>query len=142
MCICRRKIEFIADLVDRNIIEIVQLHGNESEDYIYELRKITNCTIIKAFHIKSSKDIIAANESSADYVMLDSGGGSGEAFDWSLIQEIRRPYFLAGGLTYDSERAIAKLHPFAVDASSSLERDGFKDKEKMTAFVNAVRQRK
>lgn len=137
------KIELIADLVARNIIEIVQLHGNESEDYIYELRKMTNCTIIKAFHIKSSKDIIAANESSADYVMLDSGGGSGEAFDWSLIQEIRRPYFLAGGLTYDNvERAIAKLHPFAVDASSSLERDGFKDKEKMTAFVNAVRQRK
>lgn len=136
------KIEVIADLVDRHIIDNVQLHGNEDEDYIKELRKSTQCTIIKAFRIERKADIDTANNSSADYVLLDSGSGSGETFDWSLIREINRPYFLAGGLTPANVRtAISKLQPFGVDASSSLETDECKDKEKMTSFVKAVRGR-
>lgn len=137
------KIEVIADLINRHIIEAVQLHGNEGEDYINALRKLTKCTIIKAFRIESREVIMAANHSSADYVLLDSGGGSGATFDWSLIREIKRPYFLAGGLTPGNVKvAIAEFQPFAVDASSSLETGGFKDKRKMTVFVNAVRKRK
>lgn len=136
-------IENISDLLEKGVIEAVQLHGNEDEDYINALRKQTDCAIIKAFQIKDTKDIAAANASSAEYVLLDSGGGSGETFDWSLIQEMKRPYFLAGGLTPDNVgAAIKKLHPFAADASSSLETEGFKDKEKMRAFVEAVRERK
>ena len=134
-------IDIIVDLIRSNVICAVQLHGNESEDYIKALKEITGITIIKAFQIKSQEDIKLANKSLADYVLLDSGGGSGETFDWSIINKINRPYFLAGGLTsHNVEIAIGKLNPFAVDASSSLETDGFKDKEKMTAFVNAVRQ--
>ncbi|MBQ8176428.1 MAG: phosphoribosylanthranilate isomerase [Oscillospiraceae bacterium] len=135
------KIEVIADLVKRNIIDIVQLHGNENQEYIAKLRKAVDCPIIKAFHIESEADIKSANESSADYILLDSGGGTGTAFDHSLIQNLTRPYFLAGGLTPENVgTAIKTLHPFAVDASSSLETDGFKDKMKMTAFVKAVRK--
>ena len=75
-------------------------------------------------------------------MLLDSGGGCGKTFDWSLLQEIKRPYFLAGGLTPQNvSKAIKQLTPYAVDASSSLETDGYKDKEKMKAFVNAVRKR-
>lgn len=136
------KAQVIADLVEKHIIEAVQLHGNESEEYIKNLRKLVNCKIIKAFRIKNREDIEVANNSSADYVLLDSGGGTGETFDWSLIQEMKRPYFLAGGLTpANVDMAIQKLQPFGVDASSSLETEGFKDKEKMAAFVNAVRER-
>lgn len=137
------EVERIVDLIGRNIIAAVQLHGNEDEEYIATLRKRTDCPIIKAFRVKSKADIEAANHSATDYVLLDSGSGSGEIFDWSLIKEMKRPYFLAGGLTCENVgTAIAELHPFAVDASSSLETDGFKDKEKMVAFVNAVRQGK
>lgn len=135
------KIEVIADLIKRKIIDVVQLHGNESEKYITGLRRVIDCPVIKAFRIESEADIASANQSSADYVLLDSGGGTGKVFDHSLLKDITRPYFLAGGLTPENvETAIKQLAPFAVDASSSLETDGFKDKIKMTAFVNAVRK--
>lgn len=135
------KIEVIADLIKRKIIDVVQLHGNESEKYITGLRRVIDCPVIKAFRIESEADIASANQSSADYVLLDSGGGTGKVFDHSLLKDIARPYFLAGGLTPENvETAIKQLAPFAVDASSSLETDGFKDKIKMTAFVNAVRK--
>lgn len=135
------KIEVIADLIKRKIIDIVQLHGNESEQYIEDLRRVIDCPVIKAFRIESEADIVSANNSSADYVLLDSGGGTGKVFDHSLLKDIARPYFLAGGLTPENvETAVKQLAPFAVDASTSLETDGFKDKIKMTAFVNAVRK--
>ena len=58
-----------------------------------------------------------------------------------LVRSCARPYFLAGGLIPENvETAVKQLAPFAVDASSSLETDGFKDKIKMTAFVKAVRK--
>lgn len=135
------KIEIIADLIKRKIIDIVQLHGNESEKYITGLRRVIDCPVIKAFRIESEADIVSANNSSADYILLDSGGGTGKVFDHSLLKDIARPYFLAGGLTPENvETAVKQLKSFAVDVSSSLETDGFKDKIKMTAFVNAVRK--
>lgn len=73
-------------------------------------------------------------------VLLDAGAGCGEVFDWSLLKDIKRPYFLAGGLTPKNVAdAIDRLHPYGVDTSSSLETDGVKDKLKMAAFVKAVR---
>lgn len=135
--------ENIEELIDKNIIDMVQLHGNEDENYINRLRQETNCKIIKAFRVAGCDDISKAIQSSADYVLLDSGGGSGETFDWSVIREngIDRPYFLAGGLEAANVcRAISELKPFAVDASSSLETAGCKNIEKMRAFVQAVRR--
>lgn len=133
-------IERITELLDRNIIEAVQLHGEEDEQYIGELRMRSSCTIIKAFRVKDLEDIKKANHSSADYILLDSGAGSGKNFDWSVLKQVTRPYFLAGGINAQNVgQAIGELSPFGVDASSSLEMNGLKDKEKMTAFVNAVR---
>lgn len=135
-------IKTISELLNNGVIDAVQLHGNEDEAYINELRRLTDCVIIKAFCIKNSEDIALADASTADYVLLDSGGGSGNTFDWSHIKEMKRPYFLAGGLNSENVGdAIKELSPYAVDASSSLETDDFKDKEKMMAFVKAVRKR-
>ncbi|MBP3569923.1 MAG: phosphoribosylanthranilate isomerase [Lachnospiraceae bacterium] len=133
--------EQVAKLVKQNIIEAVQLHGQETEEYIQELRTMVSCPIIKAFRMESRTDVAAAKESLADYVLLDSGGGSGATFDWSMLKEMNRPYFLAGGLTSENvSEAIKKHQPFAVDASSSLETGGVKDRKKMTNFVQAVRE--
>ena len=123
------------------MLDLIQLHGKEDNVYITRLRELTGKPIIKAFTVRTGEDIKAAVQSKADYVLLDSGTGTGKTFDHSLIEDIDRPFFLAGGLTAENVGdAIEAFHPFAVDASSSLETDGKKDKNKMAAFVAAVRK--
>ncbi len=123
------------------MLDLIQLHGKEDNGYITRLRELTGKPIIKAFTVRTGEDIKAAVLSKADYVLLDSGTGTGKTFDHSLIEDIDRPFFLAGGLTAENVGdAIEAFHPFAVDASSSLETDGNKDKNKMAAFVAAVRK--
>lgn len=135
-------IENIEYLVKERIIDMVQLHGSEDNSYIALLRQKVNCPIIQAFHIENEKDISKLQNSSADFVMTDSGGGTGKTFDHSLLKNINREFFLAGGLgSTNVQEIIEKYHPYGVDASSSLETDGAKDKNKMTAFVNAVKRK-
>jgi len=133
--------EAVASLLNDGIIDIAQLHGGEDADYIKALRKLTDRPLIKAFRIDSAADLDRARRSTADHVLLDNGaGGTGTAFDWSVLKDFDRPFFLAGGLGPDNvARAIKVVHPFAVDVSSGIETDGVKDFIKMTAFVNAVR---
>ena len=91
--------------------------------------------------IDNEEDITDAESCLADYILLDSGEGTGTVFDWKKIQNIQRPYFLAGGLSIDNvENAVRQLNPYAVDVSSGIETDGLKDKTKMAAFVAAVRK--
>lgn len=133
-------VEHIKQLVDRGVIGAVQLHGSEDNKYISRLREYVECPVIQAFRIGSRQDIEKAERSHADLIMLDSGGGTGEVFDHSLITACKRGFFLAGGLDSGNVRkAISMYHPYAVDASSSLETDGMKDENKMAAFVRAVR---
>jgi len=135
--------EAIAGLLNQGVVDIAQLHGGEDGEYIGKLRTLTDRPIIKAFRIRAKKDIFAAENSTADAILLDSGAGTGTIFDWTLLQGMKRPYFLAGGLgTCNVGEAVGRLHPYAVDVSSGIETDGVKDKEKMTAFVSAVRKGK
>ncbi|MBQ1507007.1 MAG: phosphoribosylanthranilate isomerase [Ruminococcus sp.] len=134
-------LDMVASMLNLGIVDLVQLHGSEDEEYISKLREITDKPIIKAFVINSAEDVSRAEKSSADYILLDGGKGEGRVFDWSLLAEIKRPYFLAGGLNPgNAGAAVASLQPFAVDVSTGLETDGVKDKEKMTAFAEAVRK--
>ncbi len=123
------------------VIDIAQLHGDETEEYISTLRIETNSPIIKAFRIETPEDIRLAEKSGADMVLLDSGaGGTGRAFDRTLIGNFSRPYFLAGGLDpYNVAGQIISLRPYAVDVSSGIESGGIKDPKKMACFVEAVR---
>ena len=133
--------ERIAGLLERGIIDLAQLHGNEDEKYIARLRALTGKPLIRAFRVDSPADLADARESAADFILLDNGaGGTGESFDWSLLQGFGRPYFLAGGLNPENAAAaVETLRPFAVDVSSGIETDGVKDGKKMKAFVDAVR---
>lgn len=132
----------VEDLLGRGIIDIAQLHGNEDEAYIRALREASGKPVIKMIRVTGEGDILRAQNSSADYVLLDSGaGGTGKLIDWSLAGTLQRPYFLAGGLTADNVyEAVTKLNPYAVDVSSGIETDGVKDFDKMNRFAGEVRK--
>ena len=137
--------EEIAGWLKKGVIDLVQLHGEEDEYYIRQLRKVmlfqeTLVPVIQAFRVKTERDLLRAGHSIADYILLDSGAGSGVTFDWSLLDSMDRPYFLAGGLGPDNvAEAIRRFHPYAVDMSSSLETERKKDPEKIRRAVREAR---
>ena len=153
-------IDFVYSLIKCGTIDIAQLHGNEDEEYIKSLHEKINSgldyksnpesnpelnsepeiRIIKAFNVNKLTSFDEVEKSSADFVMLDSGKGSGVTFDWDKIQSFGRPFFLAGGLGGDNvEEVIEKINPYAVDVSSGVETDGVKDREKIVEFVQRCR---
>nr|WP_325303049.1 phosphoribosylanthranilate isomerase [uncultured Dysosmobacter sp.] len=134
-------IDRVEELLNSGVIDLAQLHGSEDADYIRQLRTRTGKPVIQAFRITSEEDVKWAEHSIADHILLDAGAGTGTVFDWSMLRQIRRPYFLAGGLGPENVKgAVERLHPYAVDVSSGIETDGSKDPEKMAAFVTAVRK--
>lgn len=134
----------VAAFLEAGVIDAAQLHGDEDTDYIRGLKSLTKAPLIKAFGLRSIHDLPAVERCPADLVLLDSpGGGTGRLFDWQLLENIQRPYFLVGGLSAENVgKAIARLRPFGVDVSSGIETGGYKDREKMTAFAAAVREEK
>lgn len=131
----------VADLLNKGVIDVAQLHGSESEEYVAELKKATGKPVIRAFKVAAAEDVESAVKSAADYILLDAGAGDGVTFDWSIVKDVKRPFFLAGGLNPENVAdAVAAVQPYAVDVSSGIETDGFKDIDKMTAFVKAVRK--
>ena len=134
----------VAAFLEAGVIDAAQLHGDEDTDYIRGLKSLTKAPLIKAFGLRSIHDLPAVERCPADLVLLDSpGGGTGRLFDWQLLENIQRPYFLVGGPSAENVgEAIARLRPFGVDVSSGIETGGYKDREKMTAFAAAVREEK
>lgn len=138
------EIEFILKLVESGTIDIIQLHGDEDNSYIKELRSKTSAPIIKAIRVKSAEDILASDDIQCDYILLDTYtdnayGGTGEVFDWSIIPKISKPFFLAGGLTPENIAIAAKVKPYCLDISSGVETDGLKDKTKIEKSIKIVR---
>ena len=133
--------EVVKSLLEGGIIDIAQLHGSEDDAYIDDLKKASGKEVIKAFKVRSEDDLVRAESSHADHVLLDAGMGDGITFDWSLLGNISRPYYLAGGLYPENVAdAVRTLHPYAVDVSSGIETDGKKDMAKMAAFAANVRK--
>ena len=121
-------------------VELVQLHGHESEEYVEYIKRTLDRPVIKAYKASEEGALEKALNSNADYVMIDSGAGSGKKFDWNILKDFKRDYFLAGGLDPESVgEAIRMLEPFAVDVSSGVETDGIKDEKKIAEFIEAVR---
>ena len=135
-------IEEILKLYDDGIIDIVQLHGSESEEYIKNLKQKSNyqLKIINAIEMSGEKDLLEYDDSLADYLLLDSGKGSGKTFDWRLIRkDLKKEFFLAGGLNANNiALAVEEFNPYAIDLSSSLETDGYKDEMKIKEVMEAI----
>ncbi len=132
-------LESVAAFLEEGVIRMAQIHGHEDENYIRELKSRGDFTVIRAFNERTFGE---AEGSCADYVLLDHGeGGTGETFDWTMTDNIRRPFFLAGGIGPENiEEALRQVRPWAVDMSSGLETDGKKDPKKILAAVQAVRR--
>ena len=133
-------IEHILSLIQGDVIDAVQLHGTENEDYIKRLKQLTAKPIIKAISVQKAGDVQNWALTAADYLLLDNkAGGSGQTFDWGLIGRTNKPYFLAGGLDVDNiTTAISQTSPYAVDISSGVETDGLKDPDKIKNFIRLV----
>ncbi|HWR39046.1 MAG TPA: phosphoribosylanthranilate isomerase [Patescibacteria group bacterium] len=126
-------------------LDYLQLHGEESPDFCQSLGR----PVIKAFRVAGPETLAAAAAYSTDWLLLDtysagSYGGTGESFDWRILQEKRepfpRPFLLAGGLTPDNvAAAIQTAKPAGVDISGGVETAGKKDPEKIIAFIRAAK---
>ena len=134
--------EEILKIYGDGIIEAAQLHGIEDEDYINQLKEKTNgeLKVIKAIEMSEDTDLNDYENSQADYLLLDSGKGSGKTFDWRLIRKnLKKEFFLAGGLDISNvEEAIEEFDPYAIDLSSSLETDGCKDENKIRELMEVI----
>ena len=138
--------DIVAELLNEEIIDIAQLHGDEGEDYIGLLKeKMKRGRIIQAVRVRQREDILEKLQSSADYLLFDTYagqayGGTGKTFRWELTQGVEREFFLAGGIdSTNIEQAIRVAAPYALDLSSAVETDGKKDREKILEIVSKVR---
>lgn len=126
-------------------LDLLQFHGDESPAFCDALQR----PYIKALRVKPGDDLAAqvAAYGQASGVLLDTyvpgiPGGTGEAFDWSLVpQGLNKPIILAGGLVAENvAAAIRQVRPYAVDVSGGVEAGkGIKDAEKIRAFMRAVK---
>jgi len=125
----------IARLYADDVIDIAQLHGDESPEYSAKLKDYCGIPIIKAI---IGRERWRGYEA-ADYLLFDSGKGTGKTFDWSLIPEQPKPFFLAGGINIDNIAEAVRVNPYCIDISGGAESNGVKDKEKIKKCVEIAR---
>jgi len=136
----------IASLYQSGTISIAQLHGAEDESYITHLKKITSSNnnlpikVIKVIRSEELKSKIPPTI--ADYILIDSGAGTGKSFNWELLKskKFKKPWFLAGGINLKNIEKAIELNPFAIDISSGAETKDVKDREKILQLVSTVRK--
>lgn len=138
-------LEKIREIAAMAKLDAVQLHGEETPEFVLEIKAKTNLEIIKAFRVSPEfkpEDVLRYE---VDAILLDAyspqeHGGTGETFDWEIAKKVREIFpkmYLAGGLSYENVAGgIGEVKPFAVDACSCLEIEkGQKDKIKLINFI-------
>ena len=141
------KPENIAEIANQGIIDLIQIHGDEDAAYCAQLRKLTQTPIIKVVRVEHEDDLAGIEEFDCDYYLFDTlsskeYGGTGKAFDHSLLynKEIKKPFFVAGGLNQDNVAAVIEvIKHFGVDTSGGVETDGIKDANKIIEFIKQGR---
>ena len=128
-------------MVNNGGLQRSQINGQETEAYITAVREKTGCPVIRVVAVRSTEDIIQAEHTSAEFLLLDNGrGGTGKSFNWKYIPALKKPWFLAGGIGLENLKEALALHPYGVDISSSAETNGYKDREKIRKLVDSIRQ--
>jgi phosphoribosylanthranilate isomerase len=140
--------ENVREIAERVGLDFVQLHGDESDDDIVAI----GVPAIKALNFLDVAQSSSAERAEdrratfphAEWMLFDSGGGSGRTFDWSLIKNYDRtkPFLLAGGITPDNvAAAISFVRPDAIDVASGVESSpGVKDHWKIARLIERVRR--
>ena len=141
----------ISSIVDEAGLTGVQLHGDESPEFVTDLRKRFDRDVIKAFRVSDGFDPSMVAKCGTDTVLLDgfsahARGGTGETFDWNIAKQVSQivgRLYLAGGLTPENVgAAIDEVQPFAVDACSSIESEpGIKDRAKLQRFIMEAKKK-
>ena len=147
-------LDFILNLIREKIIDIIQLHGNEDNDFLDNLKTKTNAKIIKFIPVENADSILNSLNIFSDFILLDNlKGGVGKTFNWNYLKEsfelnkkfievFNKKYFLAGGLNKENINEALKFNPYCVDLSGGLETDGIKDFEKMKYIINITKNYK
>ena len=147
-------LDFILNLIKDKIIDIIQLHGNEDNDFLDNLKTKTNSKIIKFIPVENAESILNSLNIISDFILLDNlKGGAGKTFNWNYLKEafelnnnlkknFNEKYFLAGGLNKENIGEALKFNPYCVDLSGGLETDGIKDYEKMKYIINITKNYK
>jgi phosphoribosylanthranilate isomerase len=138
----------VARAAEATQLTMLQLHGDEGPAYCGEAARRTGAKVMKSMQVRTRADVQALAAYHTDYHLLDAHaaglrGGTGETFDWALVNERRGgvPLVVSGGLTPENVGgAIAATRPFAVDVASGTEAEpGRKDPARLEAFFDAVR---
>ena len=136
--------EQVKRLADDYALDYIQLHGQESPSYIFQLRGLH---VIKAFNISTAEDLLQTQsyEGLVDCFLFDakgkSVGGNGEKFNWDVLDAYQgaTPFLLSGGIgPDDAERVNAFYHPkcIGIDLNSRFELSpGLKDVAKLKEFM-------
>ena len=141
-------LEVIGQYAENKVIDVIQLHGDESLEMIKELKQQVSIPVIKAMRIKDEKQLKHLlpfiQEVTADYLLFDTYqeglyGGSGKSFDWKLLDVVKRSYFLAGGIGLHNIEEACKWKPFAIDVSSGVETNGVKEAIKVSELIQKYR---
>ena len=132
-------------------LSVVQLHGDESIAYIESLRihlqeeQLGSIQLWKAVQVQTKEDIMQWEQAPIDGLVVDAyskeeRGGTGKTIDWSLLDDVQVPYYLAGGIgLHNVARAIRRLQPYGLDMSSSLETNGQKDAKKIKSIAQIIK---
>ena len=141
------KLSILTKYVNEIDLKFVQLHGNEDDNYIEEIKKL-GVRVIKKISIKNYSDLKEIeNYKQADYLLFDYKpeknelpGGNAKSFNWKIIKNltIDKPWFLSGGINSNNiEFIIKEINPFGVDLSSGLEKKlGIKDNHIINNFMS------
>jgi len=148
--------EMITTVLNQNVLDLIQLHGNEPPERVTEIKGFTSLEVIKVLKISDSYDLryVSIYQGVADWLMFDAlapkdmkgalPGGNALSFDWNILARanIPTPWILAGGLNLENvKEAMSTSGAKVVDVSSGVEKlPGVKCVEKIQSFIRAVKE--